>query len=81
MHLLTRQPPKTMKQPRWHRSERSRYDVFRVPNSYMITKRILQRKKKAAKGETRAAVDKVKASLKAAGKKKANVESQTTRYI
>jgi hypothetical protein len=41
-----------------------------------------QRKKKAAKGETRAAVDDMKASLKAAGKKrKASVELQTTRYM
>jgi hypothetical protein len=48
----------------------------------MVTEVQLQRKKKAAKGETRAAVDSAKASLKAAGKKrKASVELQTTRYV
>jgi hypothetical protein len=41
-----------------------------------------QRKKKAARGETRAAVDQVKESMKAAGKKrKASAEPETTRYV
>jgi hypothetical protein len=45
----------------------------------LITEVQLQRKKKSAKGETRAAVDNAKLSLKAAGKKRKT--TGTTRYV
>ena len=49
-----------------------------------ITEVQWQRKKKPEKGETRAAVNKAKASLKAAGKKRATsmeLQSQIMRYV